>query len=111
MFCTRCGTQFDATALYCSQCGAPTGNAPPPQAAYEKRLTRSRTDCKIAGVCGGVAEYMGVDPTLVRLLWLFAAIFPPLPGFFAYLVAWIVMPKEPWPAAAAAPDPAATRAW
>jgi phage shock protein C len=111
MYCTGCGTQLNPTDLYCSQCGAVTGNAPrPQQQAYaEKRLLRSRTDSKIAGVCGGVAEYMGVDSTVVRLVWLFAAIFPPLPGLFAYLVAWIVMPKEPWPAAAA--EPAGTRAW
>lgn len=111
MFRTRCGTQQDATALCCSQCGAATGNFPPPHAGYEKRLMRSRSDSKIAGICGGVAEYMGVDPTLVRVLWLFAAIFPPLPGFFAYLVAWIVIPREPWPAGAAEAEPAASRAW
>jgi phage shock protein C len=111
MYCTGCGTQLSSTDLYCSQCGTATGNAPRPQQQpfAEKRLMRSRTDSKIAGVCGGVAEYMGVDSTLVRLLWLFAAVFPPLPGFFAYLVAWIVMPKEPWPAAAT--EPAGTRAW
>jgi phage shock protein PspC (stress-responsive transcriptional regulator) len=97
--------------MYCSQCGTVTGNAPRPQPAYEKRLTRSRTDAKIAGVCGGVAEYLGVDSTLVRLIWLFAAIFPPLPGFIAYIVAWIVMPHEPWRVAAPASEPAADRAW
>jgi phage shock protein C len=111
MFCTKCGTQLDAVALYCSQCGAATGNAPRPQPIYEKRLTRSRTDVKIAGVCGGVAEYLGCDPTLVRLVWVLAVIFPPSIGLIAYIVAWIVMPKEPWIAPAAASEPVADRAW
>ncbi|HET8548430.1 MAG TPA: PspC domain-containing protein [Bryobacteraceae bacterium] len=110
MYCTNCGAQLNSTDVYCSQCGVVTGDAPRrQQPQVEKRLMRSRTDSKIAGVCGGVAEYLGVDSTLVRLIWLFAAVFPPLPGFFAYLVAWIVMPKEPWPAAAS--EPAGTRAW
>ena len=57
---------------------------------------RSRTDEKIAGVCGGLAEYLEVDSTLVRLLWLAAAFLAGW-GFIAYLIAWIVMPLEPLP--------------
>lgn len=57
---------------------------------------RSRTDEKIAGVCGGFAEYLEVDVTLVRLVWL-AALFLGGWGFIAYIVAWIVMPLEPQP--------------
>ena len=64
-----------------------------------KRLMRSSTDCKIAGVCGGIAEYLEVDSTIVRLVWVLLVIIPvPLvPAVLGYLVAWLVMPKAPAP--------------
>ena len=49
---------------------------------------------KIAGVCAGAAYYLDVDVTMVRVVWLLVAIFTVVPGFLAYLVAWIAMPKE-----------------
>lgn len=67
---------------------------PPPE---PKRLYRSRDDRKIAGVCGGLARYLGVDPTVVRLIAL-ATILLPGPSVIAYLIAWIVIPEEPVPA-------------
>jgi phage shock protein PspC (stress-responsive transcriptional regulator) len=60
-----------------------------------RRLYRSRTDVMIGGVCAGVAEYFGVDVTLVRLLWALAALFPPAPGVLAYIIAWIIVPVRP----------------
>jgi phage shock protein C len=57
-------------------------------------LARSRTDRKIAGVCAGFADYLELDPTLVRLLWLMLVFFAGW-GILGYLVAWIVMPEEP----------------
>lgn len=61
----------------------------------KKKLTRSRDDRMIAGVCGGLAEYFGVDPTLVRIIYavgsLLSAAFP---GTLAYIVLWIIMPDE-----------------
>lgn len=59
-----------------------------------KRLYRSKTERKISGVCGGIAEYFDVDPTLIRLLWL-CAIFFAGGGLFAYIVAIIVVPEKP----------------
>jgi len=59
-----------------------------------KKLYRSRRDKKIAGVCGGVAEYFNIDSTLVRLLWIVAA-FCLGGGVLAYLLAMIVIPSEP----------------
>jgi phage shock protein C len=47
----------------------------------------------IAGVCGGLGEYFAVDPTLIRLLFVFTAIFGG-PGLIAYLIFWIVVPQE-----------------
>jgi phage shock protein C len=59
---------------------------------------RSSVDCKIAGVCGGIAEYMDVDPTVVRLVWVLITFFTGIvPGIVAYLVAWMVMPITPLP--------------
>ena len=58
-----------------------------------RRLTRSVTDRKIAGVCGGIAKYLNVDPTVVRILFLIALICGSL-GFWAYLIVWIAAPEE-----------------
>ncbi len=57
------------------------------------QLTRSETDKKIAGVAGGMAAYFGVDPTLVRVVWVIALLMGW--GFLAYLILWIVLPKGP----------------
>lgn len=57
----------------------------------DKKLYKSRTDRKICGVCGGIAEYFNIDPTIVRLLWiLFACVVGS--GIVAYIIAAIVMP-------------------
>ena len=64
-----------------------------------RRLTLSATDKKIAGVCGGIAEYFGVDATLVRVITVVLVLcFGG--GLLAYLLAWVIMPKP-------AVDPAA----
>jgi phage shock protein PspC (stress-responsive transcriptional regulator) len=72
----------------------------PEPAPAGKRLTRSATDKKIAGVCGGLAEYFGVDATAVRLVWivlsiLFGAV---VGGVIAYLIAWLIVPRGAAPA-------------
>ena len=59
-----------------------------------KKLYRSRDDRMIAGVCGGLAEYFGVDSTLIRLAVLFIFLFQGI-GLIAYLIAWLVMSEEP----------------
>ena len=62
-----------------------------------RRLVRSETDKQIAGVCGGLAEYFGVDSTLVRLAAVIIAIYPGcvIGGIVAYLIAWFIMPARP----------------
>lgn len=59
-----------------------------------KRLYRSRTDRKLGGVCGGIASYFGIDPTIVRLLTVLLI----LTGLsiLIYIVMWIVIPEEPY---------------
>ena len=59
-----------------------------------KRLYRSRKDQQIAGVCGGVADYLGVDPTLVRLLCVIFA-FAGGPSLMIYAIMWAIVPEEP----------------
>lgn len=59
-----------------------------------KKLYRSDSDRKICGVCGGIAEYFDVDPTLVRLAWVLLAIMAGS-GLLAYIVAAIVIPRDP----------------
>lgn len=58
-----------------------------------RRLTRRRDDRMIAGVCSGVADYLGLDPTLVRLLTVVAAIFSVGAVAIAYIAAWVLMPE------------------
>ena len=61
----------------------------------KKKLYRSMTDKKLCGVCGGIAEYFGIDPTLVRLLWVCASLFSAcFPGVLAYIVCALVMPQQ-----------------
>ncbi|HPX16403.1 MAG TPA: PspC domain-containing protein, partial [Petrotogaceae bacterium] len=60
-----------------------------------KRLYKSRTEKVIDGVCGGIAEYFGIDPTLVRLLWI-ASIFAGGAGIILYIIAMIIIPTEPY---------------
>lgn len=59
-----------------------------------KRLYKSRTEKKLGGVCGGIAQYFDIDPTIVRLAWL-VAVFCAGGGLIAYLIAYVVIPQEP----------------
>ena len=60
----------------------------------EKRLYKSNTNKVIDGVCGGIGEYLNVDPTLVRLIWvLFCCLGGS--GFLAYMIAAIIIPSRP----------------
>jgi phage shock protein C len=63
------------------------------------RLTRSVTDRQLAGVCGGLAQYLGVDATVVRVATVILAIYPGaiVGGIIAYLIGWLIIPSSPWP--------------
>lgn len=96
MYCTHCGSTLDEKVLYCSQCGTPTANVPQAQpTAPAARLKRSIYDKKIAGVCGGIAQYLNIDSTLVRIVFIVLLLLPPSAGLIAYIAGWIVMPREP----------------
>jgi phage shock protein C len=58
-----------------------------------KKLYRSKKNRIIAGVCGGIGEYLDVDPTLIRLLWALFSLNGV--GIAGYIIAWIIIPEEP----------------
>lgn len=60
-----------------------------------KRLYRSTTDRKIAGVCGGIAEYFNIDPVIIRIIALILLLPGGLPGFLPYIILWILVPEAP----------------
>lgn len=63
----------------------------------EKKLYLSDTDKKIAGVCGGLGEYLGIDSTIIRLAWVFLLIPTAfIGGIIAYFIAAAIIPKRPW---------------
>lgn len=59
-----------------------------------KVLMRPRDGRMLAGVCAGVADYFGLDVTLVRVIWAVLAVITGGAGILAYLVAWILIPNE-----------------
>ncbi len=59
----------------------------------DRRVYLSDTNRKIAGVCGGLGEYFGIDPTVIRILWVLSVFLDGL-GLIAYIIAWIVMPRR-----------------
>lgn len=66
-----------------------------PEKSDRKKLMRSRTDKKLLGVCGGIAEYLNLDPTLVRIAFVVGVIGSGGPFVLGYFALAFVMPKEP----------------
>lgn len=61
-----------------------------------QQLIRSSGNKVIGGVCGGIAEFVGWDPTVVRLIYVLVSFFSAaFPGILVYLILWAVMPKQP----------------
>jgi phage shock protein C len=106
MVCSNCGKEIAESVNYCSSCGTRQR-----QRASYKKLALSATDSKLAGVCGGIAEYLDVDATVVRLIWVALSVVPGglVGGVLAYLLAWIIIPKAPVLASAAADSVQAQR--
>jgi phage shock protein C len=76
-----------------------------------RKLFRRRENGLIAGVCSGIAEYLDVDDTVVRLVWVVLSIVPGgfIGGVVAYIAAWIVMPEATQPAGGGFPAKRITR--
>lgn len=104
MICSSCQREIAASSNFCYICGArqPAPVAPPPEPP--RRLMRSSTDSKLGGVCAGFADYLDLDPTIVRLVWALL-FFTPVPVVIGYIVAWIVIPQAPRPGVSPAPQP------
>ena len=91
MYCNSCGKAIAEDARFCTYCGNAVVNS-----RVARKLFRSRTDRKIAGVCAGMGHYLDLDTSLVRVLWVlvtFSVGF--FPGLIAYVLAWIIVPEEP----------------
>jgi phage shock protein C len=97
MICGSCQREIADNSNFCYFCGARQQGAQPARSA--RRLMRSATDKKLAGICGGLGEYFEMDSTLVRLIWVLVVVFTGIfPGVIVYLVAWLIMPEAPRPA-------------
>jgi len=102
MYCNYCGKVIQDDASHCAYCGKRIGGV-----IGRERLVRPRAGRKIAGVCAGFAEYLDLDVTLVRLVWLITAVMTGV-GILSYPIAWIIMPEEPARLEAPAGYPAPT---
>ena len=60
----------------------------------KKKLYRSNADKKIAGVCSGLAEYLNIDSTIVRLIWALVVLFAGV-GLLAYIICALIIPEKP----------------
>ena len=94
MFCTRCGNKLDPSSRFCSACGTPIAASAQQQPFAPTRLMRPRNNRMIAGVCAAFALQYGWDVTLVRIIT--AIICLSGAGALAYIVAWIIIPEEPY---------------
>jgi len=59
-----------------------------------KRLLRSKGNRMVGGVCGGIGEYVSIDPTIIRLLWVLFIFFSFGAGVLAYVIAWVIIPEK-----------------
>jgi phage shock protein C len=95
MFCTNCGTQLHAESdRFCASCGHRTPEGAQERYYPRRRLVRPIYDKRIAGVCAGIAQYLELDVTLIRILAFIGLVFSGGTAFIAYVIAWIIMPAE-----------------
>jgi phage shock protein C len=98
MTCVNCQKDIAVGSRFCYNCGAKQPETPPPglspATGGKKKLMRSSTDKKIAGVCAGLADYFDLDPTIVRVVWLLAVLCAGT-GLLLYAILWIVLPLAP----------------
>jgi phage shock protein C len=94
MTCPRCARDVEPDSSFCRYCGAAV--TPPPLPRAQRRLMRLPSEGRLAGVCAGLAAYLDVDVTAVRLAWVVLTIFPGalIGGIIAYIGAWLIMPKS-----------------
>ena len=98
--CTRCGKAICPEEsvvidgkLYCKECAEKIQE----EEAHPKTLHRSATNRMLAGVCGGLGEYLGIDPTIIRIIFVLLLFVPKigiLSMLLIYLLLWLIMPEE-----------------
>ena len=88
MYCNHCGRGIQEDSCFCSYCGRRVIGVP-----FRKGLVRPVSRRMIGGVAVGMADFFDLDISIVRLAWVLFAIFTGV-GFFAYLIAWLVIPSE-----------------
>jgi len=100
MFCTKCGARLGEYDRFCSQCGIRTVPVAAPALRVDALLVDAphclmldKRNRRFAGVCAGLARYLDLDVTLVRVVWLAVAITTGI-GFLAYIAAWMIMPSD-----------------
>ncbi|MFA7198742.1 MAG: PspC domain-containing protein [Methanoculleus sp.] len=60
-----------------------------------KKLTRSTSDRWIAGICGGIGEYLEIDPNVIRVIWVVLTVLTTIfPGVLIYILLWIILPEQ-----------------
>ncbi len=113
MNCSACSNPINPGSRFCSHCGRAVMG--PPVYPIRTRLVRPRYGRALAGVCAGFAQEYGWDVVLLRILLVVIVFFGCGTPILAYLIAWIVMPNEPYffpmqPYAQTPPPPSATAA-
>ena len=104
MYCTSCGNALGEADKYCSQCGKAnspgaggTASAPSPPGWGRPRFERAMAHKKLAGVCAGIARYLDVDVTLVRVIFIVGVLFK-FATVLMYLILWAAMSRDDQPA-------------
>ena len=94
MQCSYCGNTSNDKSRFCESCGKPIGPGVINQGMQKpNRLLRSKDDRVISGVAAGVANYWGMDPSIVRIIW-FLLIFAGGTGLILYILMAIFVPEE-----------------
>ena len=103
MYCNYCGKVIADDSNLCAYCGKRVAGV-----IARQHLLRPRQGRKIAGVCLGLAEYLDLDVTLIRIVWAVCVICGGV-GAVAYLAAWVIIPEEPLMLTAAPPATSADK--
>src|SRR4030095_2046004 len=108
MVCNSCQRNIADGSRFCYNCGARQVVTDAPNVAAvtggPKRLMRSSTDKKLGGVCAGLADYLDMDVTLIRVLWVLVVLCGGA-GILLFLILFVLAPPFPPPASSARPAP------
>lgn len=98
--CPFCAEEIQDAAIKCKHCGSDLTAGTPTsltsnEAPRNTRLSRSTGNKVLSGVCGGLANYFGLDPTLVRIVYALVCFFTAIaPGIIVYIILTVIIPKD-----------------